>query len=47
MVQSKEIKRKWKGPRNFDVWFSVIFSCSVELFHCIIAPIVGKNDAVD
>ena len=27
MGQSKEIKQKWKEPKNFDICFSVIFSC--------------------
>ena len=25
--QSKEIKQNWKGPRTFDICFSVIFGC--------------------
>ena len=27
MEQSKEIKQKWKEPKNFDIYSSVIFSC--------------------
>ena len=27
MGQDKEVKQKWKGPKNFDVCFSVMCSC--------------------
>ena len=26
--QSKEIKQKWTKPRNFDIYFCVIFICN-------------------
>ena len=27
MGQSQETKQKWKGPKNFDIYFSAIFGC--------------------
>ena len=27
MRKSKEIKQKWKGTKNFDIFLSIIFSC--------------------
>ena len=27
MGQSEEIEQKWKGLKNFDICFSVMFSC--------------------
>ena len=27
MGQSKEIKQNQEGPKNFDICFSIIFSC--------------------
>ena len=30
--QSKEIKQKWKGLKNFDICFFVIFSCHGQTF---------------
>ena len=28
MRQSKEINQKWKGSKHFNIFFSVMFSCS-------------------
>ena len=30
MRQSKEIKHEWKGPKDFTICFSLIFSCYGE-----------------